>query len=143
MRVWWTVIVIGAVLMTLGLSACGHEKVHDEDVSMSVPIHMEVPTQNLQPKIGLSGFIFGTFLLLTAYLVIMGSCVLLAVKEATFTKLTGTLRMVMQMLNPGTGEGKTMGLLNLLSHGETRVQIGAVGLVIGVVLAYLGTWIAL
>ena len=142
MRGWWMVIVIGAVLVTMGVSACGHEREHDEDVSMSVPIHMEVPIQNLQAKVGLSGFIFGTFLLLSAYLVIMGSCVLLAVKDTAFTKLTATLRMVMQMLSPDAAEGKAMGLLNMLSHGETRVQFGAIGLVAGIVLAYLGAWIA-
>ncbi|HQP31116.1 MAG TPA: hypothetical protein PLB81_07295, partial [Deltaproteobacteria bacterium] len=55
------VILVCAVLSTLGLSACGNGRVNDEDVSMSVPIHMEVPTTNLQPRMGLSGFIFGTF----------------------------------------------------------------------------------
>lgn len=137
------VIVIGAVLVILGLSACGHDRGHDEDVSMSVPIHMEVPTNDLQPRMGLSGFILGTFLLLNAYLVIIAGCVLLALKERAANKLVATLRMVVQMLNPKAEGGKTMGVLDLLANGEKRVQFGAFGLVAGVVLAYLGAWLAM
>jgi len=110
---------------------------------MSVPIHMEIPTDQLQPKMGLSGFIFGTFLMLNAYIVIILSSILLAIKDNTINKVVTSLRMVVQMLNAGGAEGKAMQLLGMLANADTRVQFGTIGLVAGVVLAYFGAWIAM
>ena len=108
------------------------------------PIHMEMSTDNLHPRVGLSGFVFGTFLLLNAYVLIIFSCILLVVKEKTVKKIIDTISMVAQMLNPSNaGEGKGQGFLGLLSHSDTRVHIGSVGLIAGVLLAYLGAWIAM
>ena len=143
MRSLRIVILVCAVLSTLGLSACGNEKGHDEDVSMSVPIHMEVPTNELQPRMGLSGFIFGTFVLLNAYILMIAGCVLLVVKDHVVERLVSLGGMAGGMFDPGWAQGKVMALLGKLQSHETRVQYGAAGLIIGVLLAYFGAWIAM
>jgi len=137
------VILVCAVLSTLGLAACGNVKGHDEDVSMSVPIHMEVPTNELQPRMGLSGFIFGTFVLLNAYILMIAGCVLLVVKDHVVERLVSLAGMAGGMFDPGWAQGKVMTLLGKLQSHETRVQYGAAGLIIGVLLAYFGAWIAM
>jgi hypothetical protein len=137
------VILLYVVILSLALSACGNKREKEEDVSMSIPIHMEIPTDQLQPKMGLSGFIFGTFLMLNAYILIILSCILLAIKDNTIDKVVTSLRMVVQMLNPGGAEGKAMQLLGMLANADTRVQFGTIGLIAGVVLAYFGAWIAM
>ena len=49
----------------------------------------------------------------------------------------------MQMLNPEQGgKGMLLKVLDQLSNGDTRFRIGTIGLIIGVVLAYIGAWIA-
>ena len=143
MRSLRIVIVVCAVLSTLGLSACGNERGHEEDVSMSVPIHMQVPTNDLQPRMGLSGFIFGTFVMLNAYLLMIAGCVLLVVKDRAVEKLAGFIGMAGGMLNPEWAQTKFMDLLNRLKNHDARVQYGAAGLIVGVLLAYLGAWIAM
>jgi hypothetical protein len=142
-RSWQIVIMVCAVLLTLGLTACGHEKGHDEDVSMSVPIHMEVPTTNLQPKMGLSGFIFGTFLMMGAYIVMIVGCVLLIIKDRAMKQFLTFAGLAGQMFNPKFSESMVMAMLNRLSSSETRMQFGAVGLIAGVILAYFGAWVAM
>jgi len=137
------VILVCAVLLTMGLSACGNERGHEEDVSMSVPIHMEVPTNDLQPRMGLSGFIFGTFIMLNAYILMIAGCVLLVVKNRAVERLVGLAGMAGGMLDPGWAQTKFMVFLNKLQNHDTRVQYGAAGLMAGVLLAYLGAWIAM
>ncbi len=137
------VILVCAVLSTLGLSACGNGRVNDEDVSMSVPIHMEVPTTNLQPRMGLSGFIFGTFVLLNAYILMIAGCVLLVAKDSAMERLSTFANMAGGMFNPQWSQGRLMTFLGRLQNHDTRVQYGAAGLIMGVVLAYVGAWIAM
>jgi len=108
-----------------------------------VPIQLEVSTENIQERVGLSGFIFGIFLLLNAYFLVVSSCVALIVREGTFKKISDTIRTVSQMMNPSQGEdGGFLKFLGLLSSAETRFQLGTLGLIVGLVLAYLGAWIA-
>jgi hypothetical protein len=129
------------VVFSVCLVGCGGD---DGGSEIMAPIHMEMSTDNLHPKVGLSGFVFGTFVLLNAYLIIIFSCILLIMKEQTVKKIIDTISMVAQMLNPSSaGEGKGPGILGLLSHSDTRVQIGSVGLIAGIILAYLGAWIAM
>jgi len=129
------------VMLSVCLVGCGGD---DGGSEILAPIHMEMSTDNLHPKVGLSGFVFGTFVLLNAYLVIIFSCILLIVKEQTVNKIVDTIRMVAQMLNPSkAGEEKGKGVLGLITHNDTRVQIGSVGLIAGILLAYLGAWIAM
>ena len=129
------------VVLSMGLVGCGG---NDGGSEIMAPIHMEMSTDNLHPRMGLSGFVFGTFVLLNAYLVIIFSCILLIVKEPTVKKIIDTISMVAQMLNPSNaGGGKDKGILSLLSHSDTRVQIGSVGLIAGILFAYLGAWIAM
>jgi len=129
--------------MCLCFMACGASDDLDR-MELSTPIHMEIPTDHIQPAIGLSGFVFGTFLLLNAYLIIVVSCIILIMKESTVIKLLDTLRMVMSMLNPSPGaESKSAGWLNMLADGTTRIQIGSAGLVIGILMAYFGAWVAM
>ncbi len=133
-------LLVMVVVLSVCLVGCGGD---DGGSVITTPIHMEMSTDNLHPRVGLSGFVFGTFVLLNAYLMIIFSLLMLVVKEQTVTKLADTIRMVLQMLNPAKGEGgKVHGFLGLLSHHETRMQIGTVGLIAGIILAYLGAWIA-
>ena len=110
---------------------------------MSVPIHMEVPTTSLQPRMGLSGFIFGTFLLLNAYIMMIAGCLLLVVKDRSVERLVSIAGITGGMLDPGWAETKIMALLGKLKNRDTRVQYGTAGLIAGVLLAYLGAWIAM
>ncbi len=129
------------MVLFVGLAGCGGD---DGGSEIMAPIHMEMSTDNLHPRVGLSGFIFGTFVLLNAYMLIIFSCILLVVKEKTVQKTIDTIRMVAQMLNPSSAaEGKGQGFLGLISHNDTRIQIGSVGLIAGILLAYLGAWIAM
>ncbi|HQG32694.1 MAG TPA: hypothetical protein PLA83_12260 [Deltaproteobacteria bacterium] len=124
----------------LFFAGCGS---HHEESAAIAPIHLEMSTENLQSKVGLSGFILGTFMLINAYVLIILSCVALLVKEQTFQKISDTVRMGMQMLNPsGSQDGAFLKVMALLSNAETRFQIGSAGLIIGLVLAYVGAWIA-
>ncbi|HNY65505.1 MAG TPA: hypothetical protein PKM41_08685 [Deltaproteobacteria bacterium] len=128
------------VLTFLSLAGCGH---HDEIGGSGVPVQLEVSTENIQERVGLSGFIFGTFLLLNAYFVIVASCIALMVKEQTFKKISDTIRTVSQMLNPSQGQdGSLLKILGLLSNAETRFQLGSLGMIIGLILAYFGAWVA-
>ena len=129
------------VVLSVGLVGCGG---NDGGSEIMAPIHMEMSTDNLHPRVGLSGFVFGTFVLLNAYLMIIFSCLLLIMKEKTVKKIVDTISMVVGMLNPSkAGEGKGKGILEMLSHSDTRIQIGSVGLIAGILLAYFGAWIAM
>lgn len=127
------------VVLSFSLAGCDG---NDGGSEIMAPIHMEMSTDNLHPRVGLSGFIFGTFVLLNAYLVIILSCLLLVVKDQTVKKITDTVGIVAQMLNPSRTIG-SMGFLDLLTHSEKRMQFGSVGLIAGILLAYLGAWIAM
>lgn len=97
-------------------AGCGN---HHEDSSSIAPIHLEMDTENLQGRVGLSGFIFGTFMLLNAYIIIMLSCIALIVKEQTFQKIADTVRMGLQMLNPSQEQdGTFLKFMALLSNGK-------------------------
>jgi len=137
------VILVCVVLSTLGLTACGNDRGSNEDVSMSVPIHMAVPTTNLQPRMGLSGFIFGTFLLLNAYVLMIAGCAMLVVKDRAMERLVSFSALAGQMFDQHWSQGKLMTFLNKLQKHDTRVQFGTAGLIIGVLLAYFGAWIAM
>jgi hypothetical protein len=50
--------------------------------------------------------------------------------------------MMVQMMNPASAQSKFMGILDMLSLNDRRVQIGTIGLVIGIILSYFGAWIA-
>jgi hypothetical protein len=129
------------IVLSACLVGCGG---NDGGSVITTPIQMEMSTESLHPRVGLSGFVFGTFVLLNAYLMIIFSCILLIVKEQTVKKIIDTISMVAQMLNPSNaGAGKGQGILGLLSHSDTRFQIGSVGLIAGILLAYLGAWIAM
>jgi hypothetical protein len=92
---------------------------------------------------GLSGFILGSFMLLNAYVIILMSCAALIIREQTFKKAADALRMGLQMLNPARGgEGTFLKIITLLSNGETRFKVGTAGLIIGLLVAYIGAWIA-
>lgn len=127
-------------LAVICFAGCGG---NHEGPSVSTPIHLEMNTENLQSRVGLSGFILGTFMLLNSYIIIILSCVTLIIKEQTFQKISDTIGMILRMLNPSQGsEGGVFKVLALLSNGETRFRIGSAGLTAGLVIAYIGAWIA-
>ena len=129
------------VVLFLGITGCGNSG--GDSAKVMAPIQMQVSTENLHPRMGLSGFILGTFMLLNAYVIILMSCAALIVKEQTLKKAADTLRMGLQMFNPGRGgEGALLKLLSLLSDDETRFKVGTAGLICGLLLAYIGAWIA-
>ena len=128
------------VVGSLTVSGCG-EGHHEEVVA---PIHLEMPTHDLQKRIGVSGFILGTFMMLNGYLVIIASCIVLLVKETTFAKIIDAIRMIGPMINPsGQHQEKFTGFLGLLADAETRTKVGSIALLVGLVIAYIGAWIAL
>jgi len=131
------VILLAVVLM---LAGCGDGH-HEEVVA---PIHLEMPTDNLQKEIGISGFILGMFMMLNGYIAIIVSCIVLLVKESTFAKILDAIRMIGPMLNPeAQQQNRLSGYLALLTDAATRVKVGYIGLFAGVVIAYIGAWIAL
>jgi len=139
-----TVIIILMIALLLGGAGCGVSNSHnDGNLALSTPIQMEIPTGHLQTKVGLSGFVFGTFLLLNAYLLIITSCITLVIKGQTIKKISDTTNMILEMLSVSSkGKGMLSKLLQMLSDDNTRIQLGSAGLIIGIVLAYLGAWIA-
>jgi hypothetical protein len=127
-------------MVFLVVSGCG-DGGHEEIVA---PIHLEMPSDHLQKEIGVSGFILGTFMMLNGYIVIILSCIVLMVKEGTFAKILDTVRMVGPMLNPSAQQpDRLSGYLAPLTDAATRVKVGYIGLLAGLVTAYLGAWIAL
>ncbi|MFY9112948.1 MAG: hypothetical protein WAP34_13520 [Desulfomonilia bacterium] len=128
------------VVLFLGMAGCGSDR---DDVGVTAPVQLEVSTENLHPRMGLSGFILGSFMLLNAYVIILMSCAALIIREQTFKKAADALRMGLQMLNPArSGEGTFLKIITLLSNGETRFKVGTAGLIIGLLVAYIGAWIA-
>jgi hypothetical protein len=130
------VLLVGS-MMIFGCSEGHHEE-------LVAPIHLEMPTDNLQHRIGVSGFILGTFMMLNGYIIIIASCIVLLVKEATFAKILDTISMIAPMLNSSQEkQEKLTGYLGLLTNAETRSKIGSIALLVGLVIAYIGAWIAL
>lgn len=136
-RAFLLALVLGILLACAGCETSQHE--------VMAPIRLEMPTDNLQKEIGISGFILGTFIMLNGYLVILASCIVLLVKETTFTKILDVIRMVGPMMNPQASDKPSgiSGMLQPLTDASTRVKVGYVGLLIGLVIAYVGAWIAL
>lgn len=130
------------VLVVFSLTVIGCGDGHHEEVV--APIHLEMPTDHLQKEIGVSGFILGTFMMLGGFIVIILSCVILLVKEGTFAKILDAVRMIGPMLNPSAEQpGRLSGYLTMLTDASTRVKVGYIGLFAGLVIAYLGAWVAL
>jgi hypothetical protein len=131
------VVMVAAVFAIFG---CGNGH-HEEVVA---PINIEMPSDNLQHRVGVSGFIFGTFILLNAYVIIVVSLVTLLVKETVFTRIVDLIRLVAPMaISAQEKQEKFFGYLSLLSDAETRMKVGSIGLLAGLLAAYLGAWIAL
>jgi hypothetical protein len=130
------------VLLVSSMMIFGCGEGHHEEVV--APIHLEMPTHDLQHKIGVSGFILGSFMMLNGYIVIIASCIVLLVKETTFAKILDAIRMIAPMLNPSQEkQEKFTGYLGLLTDAETRTKVGSIALLVGLVIAYIGAWIAL
>ncbi|HPS93700.1 MAG TPA: hypothetical protein PK600_04485 [Deltaproteobacteria bacterium] len=137
LRVGLLVVLIALCLSIVGCGIGEHEEV-------VAPIHLEMNTNNVQHEIGVSGFIFGMFLLLNSYVVIIVSCIILLVKESTFAKIIDAIRMLAPMVMPmQEKQEKVNGVLGLLTQGDTRMKVGSLCLLAGVVMAYVGAWIAL
>lgn len=141
MRRFWFALFIVSSLLVAGCAQGESEEVFE----LSAPIHMEVPTDDLQPRMGLSGFIFGSFLMLSSYLIIIVSCILLIVRDEKVQKLVELYKMAGSMLGTGkTGSGGSgPRWLIRVTDADFRVRMGTLGLLGGVLLAYLGAWIAM
>ncbi len=145
MKIHRACLLVFLVALAMMFVGCG-----SQNEEMVAPIHIEMPTGDLQHEIGVSGFILGTFLMLNGYIVIILSCIILLVKEGTFARILGAIRMVGPMFNPPGGQQPEQpkpdmiaAYLNLLTDAPTRVKVGYVGLLAGLVIAYVGAWIAL
>ena len=140
MKMIKTGLLLVLLVSSMMIFGCG-EGHHEELVA---PIHLEMPTDNLQHRIGVSGFILGTFMMLNGYIVIIASCIVLLVKETTFAKILDTIRMIAPMLNSSQEkQEKFTGYLGLLTEAETRTKVGSIAMLVGLVIAYIGAWIAL
>jgi hypothetical protein len=130
-------VMIAAIFIFTGCGDGHHEEV-------VAPIHLEMPSDNLQHRVGVSGFIFGTFLLLNAYVIIVVSLIIILVKESVFGRIVDIIRMLAPMvITAQDKQEKFIGFLSLLSNADMRMKVGSVGLLAGLVLAYFGAWIAL
>lgn len=140
MKVFKIGLLIVMAAAVFSIFGCGNG--HREEVV--APINIEMPSDNLQHRIGVSGFIFGTFVLLNAYVIIIISLVTLLVKEAVFSKILDIIRLLAPMVISAQGkQERFLGYLSLLSDAETRMKVGSIGLMAGLIAAYLGAWIAL
>jgi hypothetical protein len=82
--------------------------------------------------------------MLNGYIIIIVCCIIILVKESTFAKIIDTIRVISPMVVPAQEkQEKVMGFLGLLTNAETRMTVGSIGLLAGLVLAYLGACIAL
>lgn len=138
------VMIVLVIALFLGSAGCGTNNSHrDDNLAIATPIQMEIPTGHLQTKVGLSGFVFGTFLVLNAYILIIISCIVIAIREQTIKKISDITNTLVGMLSiPPKGKDRLFMLFQMLSNDGTRIQLGSVGLIIGILLAYIGAWIA-
>jgi len=133
-------LLIVMIVSLFAIAGCGNGH-HEEVVA---PINIEMPSDNLQHRVGISGFIFGTFVLMNAYVIIIISLITLLVKETAFTRIVDLIRLVAPMIITAQDkQEKFFGYLALLSEAETRMKVGSIGLMAGLLAAYLGAWIAL
>ena len=130
------------ICLSLSFAACEAGVHEDHDGALDIPIQLEIPAGHVQAKVGLSGFIFGTFIILNAYVLIIASIILLVIRDKAANSIISTIKMMVQMMNPASAQSRFMGILDMLSLNDRRVQIGTVGLVIGIILSYFGAWIA-
>jgi hypothetical protein len=130
------------ICLSMSLAACEKGVHEDHDGALDIPIQLEIPAGHVQAKVGLSGFIFGTFLMLNAYILIIASIILLVIRDKAANSIIATIKMTLQMMSPASSESKFIGILDMLSQNDRRVQIGTAGLVIGIILSYFGAWIA-
>ncbi len=130
------------ICLSLSFIACETGVHEDHDGALDIPIQLEIPAGHVQAKVGLSGFIFGTFIMLNAYVLIIASIIILVIRDKAATRVISTIKMMVQMMNPASAQNKFMGILDMLSLNDRRVQIGTIGLVIGIILSYFGAWIA-
>ena len=136
-------LIVLILVMYLGILGCSGERANKAE-SMAVATPVEMITEGMQNSIGLSGFIFGTFILLNAYVLIIASCIVLVIKDNTVEKIIGGLKMTAQMLSSSTeGDKPFLSMLSKLGDHGMRQQLGTAGLAIGIIMAYLGAWIAL
>ena len=130
------------ICLSLSFIACETGVHEDHDGALDIPIQLEIPAGHVQAKVGLSGFIFGTFIMLNAYVLIIASIIILVIRDKAATRVISTIKMMVQMMNPASAQNKFMGILDMLSLNDRRVQIGTIGMVIGIILSYFGAWIA-
>lgn len=142
-RYFRSFLVIGMLVTALSLFGCSPGGINrGEGVTIGTPIELTSAQQGIQESIGLSGFIFGTFLLLNAYVIIMAGCALLIIKDDTVKKLLDWLDMALQ-LTGSSGEKGFPSFVSMLAQQDTRQLYGTIALTAGLLLAYLGAWIAL
>jgi hypothetical protein len=130
------------ICLSLSFIACESGVHEDHDGALDIPLQLEIPAGHVQAKVGLSGFIFGTFIMVNAYVLIIASIIILVIRDKAANSIISTIKMMVQMMNPASAESKVMGILNMLSQNDRRVQIGTIGLIIGIILSYFGAWIA-
>jgi hypothetical protein len=131
------------ICLSLSIVACESNGVHeDHDGALDIPLQLEIPAGHVQAKVGLSGFIFGTFIMVNAYILIIASIIILVIRDKAANSIIATIKMMVQMMNPASTGSKFMGILDMLSQNDRRVQIGTIGLIIGIILSYFGAWIA-
>ncbi len=137
-----TILLMLFICASMSLAACSDNVHIGDDGSADIPIHLEIPAGHVQAIVGLSGFIFGTFIMVNAYILIIASIIVLVIRDKAANSIVSTIKMAVQMMNPQSAEGRFFSILDMISQNDRRVQIGTVGLIIGVVLSYLGAWIA-
>jgi hypothetical protein len=64
------------ICLSLSFIACETGVHEDHDGALDIPLQLEIPAGHVQAKVGLSGFIFGTFIMVNAYVLIIASIII-------------------------------------------------------------------
>lgn len=131
------------MVIVLGMFGCFGGEINDGDVSLSTPVQMQMSTENLQSKMGLSGFILGVFLIMNAFIVVVISGILLIIKDSSVKVMGDALGMISSMFAKEGPDSHLKVFIKTISDGDLRFQIGSIGMIIGIVMAYAGAWIAM
>ncbi len=131
------------ILAVLSLSMTACSIADDDCVEITAPVHMEIPTDDIQPRMGLAGFILGTILIVNAYLVMLAGVLLLVLRDKT-AMMAETLRTSVKLVNPTINDkGWFFALLGRMGEDDTRTRIATGLLIGGLLVAYFGAWIAM
>ncbi len=122
------------------LAGCGGP----ETVEVVAPVQMEIPTDHIQPRMGISGFILGTYGVVVSFFIILGSCLLMVIKDDMAENLRDGSKTFVKLVYPMADDsGKFFSFMNKITSSDERARLGTLGLFLGFAVAYIGARIAM